>query len=317
LAKIYDGIADLVGHTPLVRFSRLAKAHGVSGEFLGKLEVFNPTGSVKDRIALSMLTAAEREGKIGPGGTVVEGTSGNTGIGLAALAAAKGYKAVIVMPDNMSKERILLLRGLGAEVVLTPAEKNMPGAQAKAIEIAGSRSGAFMPGQGGNPNNPLAHESGTGPEIWDDSDGSVDIFVATVGTGGTITGAGHFLKKKKPGVKIIAVEPSGSALLSGGTAGPHKIQGIGGGVIPPVLDREVYDEVIAVTDEDAYSSAREVAKTEGLLVGLSAGAAVWAALRVAKRPESRGKNIVVLIPDSGERYLSAGIYDEEGSADGH
>ena len=313
--QIYDGISDLVGRTPLVRLSRLERKYGLIAPLLAKLEVFNPTGSVKDRIALSMIVAAERDGRLKPGGTIVEATSGNTGIGLAALAAARGYRAILVMPDNMSSERIRILKGFGAEVALTPADLFMPGAGAKAAEIAASIPRAFVPGQSANPDNPRAHRDETGPEIWADTGGQVDVFVSAIGTGGTITGAGQYLKEKNPGIRVVGVEPSASAVLSGGAPGVHAIQGIGGGVVPPVLDRTVYDEIVTVDDVDAFRLARELAATEGISVGPSAGAAIWSALQVLARPESRGKTAVVIIPDSGERYLSAGIFDERPAAE--
>ncbi len=308
--RIYDGISELVGRTPLVRLSRLERKYSLTAPLLAKLEVFNPTGSVKDRIALSMIVAAERDGRLKPGGTIVEATSGNTGIGLAALAAARGYRAILVMPDNMSSERIQILKGFGAEVVLTPAGLFMPGAGAKAAEIAASIPGAFVPGQSANPDNPRAHRDGTGPEIWADTEGRVDVFVSAIGTGGTITGAGQYLKAKNPGIHVVGVEPSASAVLSGRAPGVHGIQGIGGGVVPPVLDRAVYDEVVTVDDADAFRLARELAATEGIFVGPSAGAALWSAIQVLSRPERRGKSAVVIVPDSGERYLSAGIFDD-------
>ncbi|MBP1736233.1 MAG: cysteine synthase [Oscillospiraceae bacterium] len=311
MGKIYGSVLDVVGHTPLVELQRLGEKHGGSARILAKLEFFNPAGSVKDRIAKEIIEAAEREGTLAPGGTIVEGTSGNTGIGLAAIAAVKGYRSVIVMPDNMSQERISILKGYGAKVVLTPAEQNIAGAGAKAAELAASIPGAFIPAQGANPANPAAHYQTTGPEIWEDTDGEVDIFIATAGTGGTITGAGTYLREKKPEIEIILVEPAGCPVFSGGEPGPHKIQGIGGGLIPPVASRDIYNEVITVTDEDAYRIARELAREEGISAGISAGAAVWAALEVAARPGNAGKRIVVIIPDSGERYLSSDLYDEE------
>lgn len=309
MGKIYHSVLELIGHTPIIELHRLEEQNGISARILAKLESFNPSGSVKDRIAKSMVEAAEEEGKLKQGGTIIEGTSGNTGIGLAATAAAKGYKAIIVMPDNLSKERVSILKAFGAEVVLTPGELNMPGAGAKAAEILEQKENAFIPGQGGNSNNPEAHRKTTGPEIWEDTDGKVDIFIATAGTGGTITGAGGYLREKNPDIKIIAVEPAGCPVISGGEPGPHKIQGIGGGVIPPVMNTQIFDEVITVTDEDAYDIARKIAATEGIMVGISAGAAVWAALQVGKRPENADKNIVVIIPDSGERYLSSDLYE--------
>jgi cysteine synthase A len=309
VGKIYDSILELVGHTPIVRLHKLEQKYEIQGNLLAKLESFNPNASVKDRIALELIEAAEKEGKLKPGGTIVEGTSGNTGIGLASVAAAKGYKTIIVMPDNMSRERISILEGFGAQVILTPGELNMPGAGGKAAEIAAETEGSFVPMQGANSNNPAAHYKSTGPEIWEDTDGKVDLFVSAVGTGGTITGAGQFLKEKNPQIKIIAVEPEGCPVLSGGDAGPHKIQGIGGGIIPPVLNREIYDEIILVKDEDAFDIARSIALEEGISAGISSGAALWAALQLAKRPENQGKNIVALLADAGERYLSSGIYE--------
>lgn len=309
MGKIYHSVLELIGHTPIVELHRLEEQNGISARILAKLESFNPNGSVKDRIAKSMVEAAEEEGKLKPGGTIIEGTSGNTGIGLAATAAAKGYKAIIVMPDNLSKERISILKAFGAEVILTSGELNMSGAGEKAAEILEQTVNAFMPGQGGNSNNPGAHRKTTGPEIWEDTDGKVDIFITAAGTGGTITGAGGYLREKNPDIKIIAVEPAGCPVISGGEPGPHKIQGIGGGTIPPVMDTQIFDEIITVTDEDAYDIARKVAVTEGIMIGISAGAAVWAALQVGKRPENADKNIVVIIPDSGERYLSSDLYE--------
>lgn len=308
MGNIRHSILDLVGGTPLVELHRLAEQQGIEARILAKLEFLNPAGSVKDRIAKYMIEQAEKEGKLKPGGTIIEATSGNTGIGLAAVAAARGYKAVMVMPDNLSAERISLLKGYGAEAVLTPGELNMAGAGAKAEEILAQTEGGFMPRQGGNPHNPQAHYETTGPEIWADTDGQADIFVAAAGTGGTLAGAGAFLREKNPAIRLIAVEPAGSPLLSGGQPGPHQIQGIGGGMIAPVTRLDLMDEIITVTDEDAFSEARNLARTEGLSAGISAGAAVWASLQVAKRPQNRGKNIVVIIPDSGERYLSSGLY---------
>lgn len=311
MGNIRHSILDLVGGTPIVELHRLGEQRGISARILAKLEFFNPAGSVKDRIAKYMIEQAEKEGKLKPGGTVIEATSGNTGIGLAAVAAAKGYKTIIVMPDNMSAERISILKGYGAEVVLTPGELNMTGAGAKAEEILARTEGGFVARQGGNASNPQAHKETTGPEIWADTDGQVDIFVSTVGTGGTLAGVGEFLKEKNPDIRLIAVEPAGSPLLSGGKPGPHKIQGIGGGIIAPVTRLDLIDEVITVTDEDAYAEARNLSATEGISAGISAGAAVWAALQVAERPENAGKSIVVIIPDSGERYLSSGLYEGE------
>ncbi|MPM49190.1 O-acetylserine sulfhydrylase [bioreactor metagenome] len=309
MAKIHDSILELIGHTPLVRLHRVEAAYGLPAQIIGKLEYFNPAGSSKDRIALEMVESAERSGRLKPGGTIVEGTSGNTGIALAAVAAAKGYKAILVMPDNLSLERTRLLKGFGAEVAFTPGALNMPGAGAKAAEITAATENAFLAGQGGNPDNPSAHRKTTGPEIWEDTDGKVDIFIAAVGTGGTITGAGEYLRSQKPDIEIIGVEPEGCPLLSKGYAGPHKIQGIGGGILPPVLNQQIYNEIIAVTDEDAYELARVLTRTEGIPAGISAGAALWAAIQVAKRPENSEKNIVVILPDSSERYLSGDLYD--------
>lgn len=309
MARIYGSILDLIGHTPLVELQKIERQETLSARLIAKLEYFNPGGSVKDRIALSMVEAAEADGRLVPGGTLIEGTSGNTGIGLAFVAAARGYRAIICMPDNMSQERINILRGYGTEVVLTPGELNMPAAGAKATELGQEIANAVVIGQGGNPRNPGAHYDSTGPEIWEDTDGKVDILVATVGTGGTITGAGKYLREKNPDLQIIAVEPAGCPVISGGEPGPHKIQGIGGGTIPPVMERELFNEIITVTDEDAFEYARLSAKLEGISIGISSGAALWAALEVAKRPENAGKNIVVIFPDSGERYLSSGIYE--------
>lgn len=308
MGKIYHSILELIGHTPIVEFHKIEKKEHTDGRILGKLEFFNPAGSVKDRIALRMIEQAEKEGKLKPGGTIIEGTSGNTGIGLAAVAAAKGYKTVIVMPDNMSNERISIMKGFGADVVLTPGEENMAGANAKAAELVEQTENSYQPAQGANPDNPEAHKKTTGPEIWDDTEGKVDIFVSAAGTGGTITGVGEYLKEKNPDIRIVAVEPAGSPVLSGGKPGPHKIQGIGGGMIPPVLNQKIYDEVITVTDKDAYNIARESAKTEGISIGISGGAALWAAIQIAKRKENKNKNIVVILADSGERYLSSGLY---------
>lgn len=310
MAGINHKLADLIGHTPLFEFHRLEERESVGAHVIGKLEYFNPIGSSKDRIALNMILAAEREGKLKPGGTIVEGTSGNTGIAIAAIGASRGYKVKICMPENMSKERILILKALGAEVYLTPAEQNMAGTKVKADELMEGAVNTVHPWQSHNEHNPEAHYLTTGPEIWEDTSGKVDIFVAACGTGGTICGTARFLREKNPNVKVIAVEPSGSAVLNGKEPGPHKIQGIGGGTIPPTTDPSLFDEVIDVTDEDAYSTAKKCAGTEGLMIGISAGAALWAALEVGKRPENSGKNIVVIIPDSGERYLSSDLYEE-------
>ncbi len=300
MAKIYSDITELIGGTPLVRLSRFAPGLGV----LAKLERQNPAGSAKDRVALSMLRAAEAEGRLAPGGLVIEPTSGNTGIGLAALAAALGYRAVIVMPDSMSPERVKLIAACGAEVVLTPGAEGMSGAVAKAEEISARSPGSIVAGQFSNPANPRAHYETTGPEIWRDTDGRVAAFVCGVGTGGTITGVGRYLKEQDPAVRVIAMEPASSPLLSEGRAGAHAIQGIGANFVPEALDTSVYDEVVTVTDEDALAAMRELARTEGLLCGVSSGAAAFAAREIAKRPEFAGKSVVCLLPDTGERYLS-------------
>lgn len=300
MAKIYSDITELIGGTPLVRLSRFAPGLGV----LAKLERQNPAGSAKDRVALSMLRAAEAEGRLAPGGLVIEPTSGNTGIGLAALAAALGYRAVIVMPDSMSPERVKLIAACGAEVVLTPCAEGMSGAVAKAEEISARSPGSIVAGQFSNPANPRAHYETTGPEIWRDTDGRVAAFVCGVGTGGTITGVGRYLKEQDPAVRVIAMEPASSPLLSEGRAGAHAIQGIGANFVPEALDTSVYDEVVTVTDEDALSAMQELARTEGLLCGVSSGAAAFAAREIAKRPEFAGKSVVCLLPDTGERYLS-------------
>lgn len=300
MAKIYSDITELIGGTPLVRLSRFAPGLGV----LAKLERQNPAGSAKDRVALSMLRAAEAEGRLAPGGLVIEPTSGNTGIGLAALAAAQGYRAVIVMPDSMSPERVKLIAAYGAEVVLTPGAEGMSGAVAKAEEISARSPGSIVAGQFSNPANPRAHYETTGPEIWRDTDGRVAAFVCGVGTGGTITGVGRYLKEQDPAVRVIAMEPASSPLLSEGRAGAHAIQGIGANFVPEALDTSVYDEVVTVTDEDALAAMRELARTEGLLCGVSSGAAAFAARELARRPEFAGKSVVCLLPDTGERYLS-------------
>lgn len=309
MGKIYHSMTELIGHTPLVELHRLEEAEGTEAHILAKLESFNPAGSVKDRIALDMVRAAEEEGRLKPGGTIIEGTSGNTGIGLAALGAAKGYKVKICMPDNVSRERRVLLKSYGAELYLTPGEQNMAGANEKVQRLAEELEDAVVIGQGANPNNPGAHYRTTGPEIWEDTDGRVDILVATSGTGGTICGTGKYLREKNPDVQIIAVEPLGSPVLNGGEHGPHKIQGIGGGATPPVTDASLFNEVIDVSDEDAYAYANKLPRTEGISIGISAGAALWAAVQVAKRPENSGKNIVVIFPDNGDHYLSSDLYD--------
>jgi cysteine synthase A len=308
MSRIYTSIDQLIGKTPLLELTHLEARYGLRAKLLAKLEYLNPAGSVKDRVAREMLDAAERSGQIRPGAVIIEPTSGNTGIGLCAVAAARGYKAIIVMPDTMSEERITLMRAYGAEVVLSDGRKGMAGAIEVAERLKAETENSFIPGQFDNPMNPEAHRKTTGPEIFTDTDGAVDIFVAGVGTGGTVTGVGEYLKEKKPSVKVIAVEPASSPLLSGGTAGAHKIQGIGANFIPSVLNTAVYDEVIAVSDEDAYEMTRLVGKTEGFLCGISSGAALFAAIEVARRPENEGKNVVVLLPDTGDRYLSVGVF---------
>ena len=307
---IYQSLTDLVGKTPLLELTNYEKKNGLEATILAKLEYFNPAGSVKDRIAKAMIEEAEASGKLKPGATLIEPTSGNTGIGLAAIAAAKGYKIIITMPETMSVERRNLMKAYGAELVLTEGAKGMKGAIAKAEELAQTIPGAYIPGQFVNPANPQAHRSTTGPEIWEDTDGQVDIFVAGVGTGGTITGVGEYLKGKNPGVKIVAVEPSASPVLSQGVAGAHKIQGIGAGFVPDTLNTGVYDEIIPVENEAAFEAGRAIARAEGILVGISSGAALWAATELAKRPENKGKTIVVLLPDTGDRYLSTPLFSE-------
>ena len=306
MAKIYDSIAETVGNTPLVRIRRLTE--GLPCFILGKLEFMNPLSSVKDRIGVAMIEAGEREGKIKPGTTIIEPTSGNTGIALSFVCASRGYRCILTMPESMSLERRKLLRALGAEIVLTPADKGMPGAIAKAEELVKTTPGAFMPQQFNNPANPEIHRKTTAEEIWRDTDGKIDIFVAGVGTGGTLTGCAGVFRERKPGVKIVAVEPKASPVLSGGKPGPHKIQGIGAGFVPRVLDTSLIDEVVQVSDEDAMDVARRMATKEGILCGISSGAAMWAALQVAQRPESKGKTIVVIIPSCGERYLSTQLF---------
>ena len=310
MAKIYTSAAGLIGRTPLLEFTNLEKKYGLKARILAKLEYLNPAGSVKDRIALAMIEDAEKKGLLTPQSVIIEPTSGNTGIGLASVAAARGYRIIIVMPDSMSVERRQLMKAYGAELVLTPGAQGMKGAIAKAEELAAELPHSFIPGQFVNPANPEAHYTTTGPEIWEDTDGTVDAFVAGVGTGGTITGIGRCLREKNPAVRIVAVEPKTSAVLSTGVAGKHGIQGIGAGFVPAVLDTEVYDEVIPVADEDAFATGRLVGKNEGVLVGISSGAAVWAALQLAQRPEMAGKTIVVLLPDTGDRYLSGPMFAE-------
>lgn len=308
MAKIYSGAAELVGGTPLVELNNITKAHGTKARVLGKLEMFNPSGSVKDRIALSMVEAAEKKGAIKKGGTLIEPTSGNTGIGLAAIGAARGYKVILTMPETMSVERRQMISAYGADIVLTEGSKGMKGAIEKADQLVKEIPNSIIPGQFINPANPEIHRKTTGPEIWKDTGGDVDILVAGVGTGGTLTGAGQYLKSKNPNLKLIAVEPKDSPVLSEGRAGPHKIQGIGAGFIPAVLDTKIYDEVIAVKDTDAFVVGKEMARAEGILVGISSGAALWAALEVAARKENEGKTIVVILPDNGDRYLSTPLF---------
>ena len=310
MANIYTSAAQLIGHTPLLELTHLEKKYDLKARLLAKLEYFNPAGSVKDRVALAMIEDAEQKGLLTPQSVLIEPTSGNTGIGLASVAAARGYRIIIVMPDSMSVERRQLMKAYGAELVLSEGAKGMKGAIAKADELAKEIPNAFIPGQFVNPANPKAHVATTGPEIWDDTDGKVDLFVAGVGTGGTVTGVGQYLKSQNPNVKVVAVEPASSPVLSKGTAGAHKIQGIGAGFVPDVLDTKVYDEIIAVTNEDAFATGRLIGHKEGVLVGISSGAAVWAAIELAKRPENKGKNIVVLLPDTGDRYLSTPLFAE-------
>lgn len=312
MGEIKNSALNLIGNTPIIKLDRYSKKHAIEGvQLLGKLEYLNPAGSVKDRIALAMIEAAEKEGKIKEGATIIEPTSGNTGIGLAAVAAAKGYKAILTLPDTMSVERRNLLRAYGAAIVLTEGSKGMKGAIAKAEELNKSIENSVILGQFINPANPSVHKATTGPEIWDQTDGRVDIVIAGVGTGGTITGAGEYLKEKNPEIKIIAVEPAGSPVLSQGKVGPHKIQGIGAGFVPQVLNTKILDEIIAIENEDAFTEGRNFAVSEGILVGISSGAALKAAQIVASRPENKGKNIVVILPDSGDRYLSTSLFTED------
>ena len=308
MSKIYTSADQLIGHTPLLELTHIEE--GLGAKIVAKLEYFNPAGSVKDRIAKAMLDDAEKSGKLKPGAVIIEPTSGNTGIGLASVAAARGYRIIIVMPETMSVERRQLMKAYGAELVLTEGAKGMKGAIARADELAKEIPNSFIPGQFVNPANPAAHRATTGPEIWEDTDGKVDIFVAGVGTGGTVTGVGEFLKSQNPNVKVVAVEPASSPVLSKGVAGSHKIQGIGAGFVPDTLNTKVYDEIIAVENEDAFEAGREIGKKEGVLVGISSGAALWAAKELAKRPENKGKTIVALLPDTGDRYLSTALFAE-------
>ncbi|MBR1456651.1 MAG: cysteine synthase A [Oscillospiraceae bacterium] len=308
MANIYTSADQLIGKTPLLELVHIEKEEGLEATILAKLEYFNPAGSVKDRIAKAMIDDAEAKGLLKPNSVIIEPTSGNTGIGLASVAAARGYRIIIVMPETMSVERRQLMKAYGAELVLTEGAKGMKGAIAKADELAKEIPDSFIPGQFVNPANPAIHKATTGPEIWEDTDGKVDIFVAGVGTGGTVTGVGEFLKSQNPDVKVVAVEPAGSPVLSKGTPGAHKIQGIGAGFVPDVLDTKIYDEVIAVENEDAFAAGKSVGRAEGVLVGISSGAAVWAAIQLAKRPENKGKTIVALLPDTGDRYLSTPLF---------
>ena len=308
--KVYNKITDLIGSTPLLKLNSLIERENLGAEVFAKLEYFNPAGSVKDRVALNMIVEAENSGKLKKGAVIIEPTSGNTGIGLAAVAASRGYRAILTMPETMSVERRNLLKAYGAEIVLTDGAKGMKGAIAKAEELAAEIPNSFIPGQFVNPANPAIHLATTGPEIWNDTDGKVDIFVAGVGTGGTVSGVGAYLKQQNPNVNVVAVEPAGSPVLSKGTAGPHKIQGIGAGFVPDTLNTGIYDEIIPVENDDAFKTGRALARTEGLLVGISSGAAVWAASQLAKRPENKGKIIVALLPDTGERYLSTPMFSE-------
>ena len=308
MSNIYTSADQLIGKTPLLELTHVEKTENLDARILAKLEYFNPAGSVKDRIAKKMIDDAEEKGLLKPGSVIIEPTSGNTGIGLASVAAARGYRIIIVMPETMSVERRQLMKAYGAELVLTEGAKGMKGAIAKADELAKEIPNSFIPGQFVNPANPQAHRETTGPEIWEDTDGQVDIFVAGVGTGGTVTGVGEYLKSKNPSVKVVAVEPASSPVLSEGKAGSHKIQGIGAGFVPDVLDTEVYDEVIPVKNEDAFATGKAVGRSEGVLVGISSGAALWAAIELAKRPENKGKTIVALLPDTGDRYLSTALF---------
>lgn len=309
MGKIYENVTELIGKTPLLHANNFEKKRGVEANIFAKLEYFNPAGSVKDRVALAMINDAEQRGILKEGSVIIEPTSGNTGIGLASIAAARGYRIILTMPETMSIERRNLLKAYGAELVLTEGSKGMKGAIAKAEELAKETPGSFIPGQFVNPANPAAHKATTGPEIWEDTDGNVDIFIAGVGTGGTVTGIGEFLKSKNPDIKVIAVEPAGSPVLSTGKGGPHMIQGIGAGFVPDVLNTRIYDEIVTIENEDAFDAGREFAKAEGILVGISSGAALHAAEIVAARPENKGRNIVVLLPDTGDRYLSTALFN--------
>ena len=308
MSNIYTAADQLIGHTPLLELTHIEQKEGLQARILAKLEAFNPGGSVKDRVAKAMLDDAEARGLLKPGAVIIEPTSGNTGIGLASVAAARGYRVIIVMPETMSIERRLLMKAYGAELVLTDGSKGMSGAIARANELAAEIPGAFIPGQFDNPANSAAHEAATGPEIWEDTDGAVDLFVAGIGTGGTITGVGRYLKSKNPDVRVVGVEPATSAVLSGGAPGPHGLQGLGAGFVPAILDTSVYDEVMPVTDEEAYEAGRQLGREEGVLAGISSGAALWAAIQLARRPENRGKTIVVLLPDTGDGYLSTKMF---------
>ncbi len=308
MSKIFTSVDQLIGKTPLLELTHIEKKLGLKAKILAKLEYFNPAGSVKDRVAKAMIGDDRASGKLKPNSVIIEPTSGNTGIGLAAVAVARGYRIIIVMPETMSMERRQLMKAYGAELVLTDGQKGMTGAIEKAEELAAQIPDSFIPGQFVNPANPKAHRETTGPEIYEDTQGKVDIFVAGVGTGGTITGTGEYLKEKKPSVKVVAVEPASSAVLSGKTSGPHKIQGIGAGFVPEVLNKDIYDEIIAVSDEDSFTTGKLIGQSEGVLVGISSGAAAWAAIQLAKRPENEGKTIVVLLPDTGDRYLSTPLF---------
>lgn len=310
MSKIFKSVDELIGSTPLMELSNIQKKYGLEAKILAKLEYLNPCGSIKDRVAREMLDDAEKEGRIKPGAVVIEPTSGNTGIGIASICASRGYKAIIVMPDSMSVERINTIKAYGAQVVLTPGAQGMAGAVEKAVELKKSNPGSIIAGQFVNPSNPKAHRLTTGPEIWNDTDGSVDILVAGVGTGGTITGVGEYLKEKNPSLEVVAVEPMTSRLLSEGKAGKHGIQGIGANFIPEILNTSIYNEVFPVSDEDAYSFGRGMGRCEGILVGISSGAALYAAVEIAKRPENKGKNVVVILPDTGDRYLSTALFSE-------